>query len=296
MLSLLLTILLPCVLAAPMPLPWTRELLLAHPTMSGRDVTITQQLLLRDDAVSSLSPSGKFDQATADAVTQFQTAHALSGVSPGVLDALSAAQLLALHGADGVVDSGFTAKSLGYLYKIHVPVYRNRSIETNSTLFDADGKAMLTFPTRTHGFRDDGTHAAWPDFGNGDVGLNEFSSDGATVTGIVEIDLNSPEPDPASYGPYPINRLIRGLQGNGKMLLDGLRSGLLLHTGNWTVAGWDESQPMPNSEGCIHTHPKSQAAITQILDQLGVVVRDNPFSSKDYPYDPQGVMVIQLMD
>jgi len=34
------------------------------------------------------------------------------------------------------------------------------------------------------------------------------------VTGLVEIDLNSPEPDPTLYGPWPVNRFVRGLDGN----------------------------------------------------------------------------------
>lgn len=37
---------------------------------------------------------------------------------------------------------------------------------------------------------------------------------GNTVTGLVEVDLNSPEPDPASYGPWPVNRFVHGLDGN----------------------------------------------------------------------------------
>lgn len=37
---------------------------------------------------------------------------------------------------------------------------------------------------------------------------------GDTVTGLVEIDLNSPEPNPAMYGPWPVNRVVRGLDGN----------------------------------------------------------------------------------
>lgn len=37
---------------------------------------------------------------------------------------------------------------------------------------------------------------------------------GNTVTGLIEVDLNSPEPDPASYGPWPVNRFVHGLDGN----------------------------------------------------------------------------------
>ena len=84
---------------------------------------------------------------------------------------------------------------MGYLYKFHIPVHSNRSIETYSTLFDAKGNVLLKFRTRTHGHRGDGTTNYWPDFGDGDVGLNQFTTSGNIVTGVVEVDLNSPEPD-----------------------------------------------------------------------------------------------------
>jgi hypothetical protein len=34
----------------------------------------------------------------------------------------------------GVKDSGFTAASMGYLYKIYIPVYTNRSVESAGVL------------------------------------------------------------------------------------------------------------------------------------------------------------------
>ncbi len=37
------------------------------------------------------------------------------------------------------------------------------------------------------------------------------------MTGLVEMDLNSPEPDPASYGPWPVNRFVHGLDGNAAL-------------------------------------------------------------------------------
>jgi len=51
--------------------------------------------------------------------------------------AVTAQLLLDLHSADGVKDSGFTAASMGYLFKIYTPVYTNRSIETAGVLYDA---------------------------------------------------------------------------------------------------------------------------------------------------------------
>ena len=39
---------------------------------------------------------------------------------------------------------------------------------------------------------------------------------GATPTGLIELDLNSPEGASVEklYGPYPVNRFVRGIQGN----------------------------------------------------------------------------------
>ena len=53
----------------------------------------------------------------------------------------------------------------------------------------------------------------------GCVGLNMFSSDGNTPTGLAEIDLNSPEDESKLYGPFPVNRFVRGLRGNAEFLL-----------------------------------------------------------------------------
>jgi hypothetical protein len=35
------------------------------------------------------------------------------------------------------------------------------------------------------------------------------------------------------YGPYPVNRFVRGLAGNAGWLVPEVRSGILLHTGEW---------------------------------------------------------------
>ena len=94
----------------------------------------------------------------------------------------------------------------------------NRSIETQATLFDGNNNVLHTFTVRAHGKRDDGETYPWPDWGSdpGDDGLNQFSSGGATPTGIMAIDLNSPEPNPEEYGPYPVNRVVKGLRGNAE--------------------------------------------------------------------------------
>ncbi len=48
------------------------------------------------------------------------------------------------------------------------------------------------------------------------------------MTGLVEIDLNSPEPNPAVYGPWPVNRIVRGLEGNALLCKFGVLSGAFL--------------------------------------------------------------------
>ena len=69
----------------------------------------------------------------------------------------------------------------------------------------------------------------------------------------------------------------------------------LIHTGNWTSSDWDPSKPMPNSAGCVHSHPEHVERIYKALVRLGVTVNDNTFSGKNYPYKPQGIGVIQLI-
>lgn len=281
-----------------MPLPFYRELKLTDPLMSGNDVLIAQTLLLRDSAVdkAAMSANSIFASESTDACAAFQTANGLP--STGILDSASAQLLLDLHGDDGIKDSGFSAASMGYLYKFHIPVHSNRSIETFATLFDKDNNVLMKFKSRQHGHRGDGTTQSWPDFGDGDVGLTQFYSNGNTVTGLIEVDLNSPEPNPSLYGPWPVNRFVRGLEGNAQLLLPNIRDGILLHTGNWSTDStgeWNPSLPMPNSSGCIHAHPSSIEQIYRILVKLGATVNPNTYSGKNYPYKPQGIAVVELI-
>lgn len=169
-------------------------------------------------------------------MTIFQTGNSID--ASGIFDNTTANALLECCQSDGYVDNGTAASEYGKLYKILVPLQSvNRSIEAVAILLDKDNHILRTFTVRAHGYRSDGTSAAWPDFGDGDYGLNEFSSNGNTPTGLSEIDLNSPEPSDVEqeYGPYPVNRLINGLEGNANLLLQTdpstIRSGVLLHTG-----------------------------------------------------------------
>ena len=284
-----------------MPLPFTRELYLTDPPLSGSDVFIACNLLARDDAVSMSANKCdyEFDSSDADATREFQDANGLSSSSEGVVDGETANALLELHSADRYKDSGFTAASMGYKYKFHIPVHMNRSMETEATLFDAENRVLMSFKVRAHGLRDEATDDGWPDFGDGDYGLNEFTSSGNTPTGLVEVDLNSPEPDPDMYGPWPVNRVVRGVDGNAAILLPNIRDGILIHTGNWTTDEYGVITPadsMPNSHGCLHAHPNAVERIQSILIDLGVTVNDNTYSGKNYPYQPQGIAVIELID
>ena len=97
------------------------------------------------------------------------------------------------------------------------------------------------------------------------------------------------------------NSFAKGLDGNAKFMVPYYRDGLLLHTGNWTEGsgastGWTPFMPMPNSQGCVHAHPSEIERIYKSLLSIGVVVNENPFSGKSYPYKPQGVAVVELID
>ena len=223
------TLLVALVTAAPLPLPFRRRLQLVAPPLNGTDVTILQQLLRRSGPGCAgglpASPTGEYDGPTAHAVSCFQTLHGLP--ADGVVGAGTGSAVLRLLASDGWRDDGRSAAALGYKYKILLPVHRNRSVETVATLLDAANNPLLQFPARTHGHDCDAAGQRvdgipWPDLTDdgcpagatkqGCIGLNEFSTDGATPTGLSEIDLNSPEPtaDERLYGPYPVNRYACG--------------------------------------------------------------------------------------
>ena len=111
--------------------------------------------------------------------------------------------------------------------------------------------------------------------------------------------MNTPEGDPESFGPYNINRVIYGLEGNAKVLMNKdddlefyLRKGILIHTGEWK--DWNETQPMPNSLGCIHLHPNDCDHLQSNLISLGVEVRKNLLSNYlPYPWVIQGLLSIE---
>lgn len=276
--------------------PFFRALQLTSPPTNGTDVFILQNLLRRvAPKFKDLPTDSSFGSATAKALLELQLRSHLPGT--GVLDAVSARAVLEQLSEDGYVDDGRTAGEQGYLYKVFIPVYRNRSIETEGSLFNAAGQHVLNFTARTHGIVFGGNNT-WPSFNSSGFGLNSFSSSGNTPTGLFKLDLNSPEDIPREFGPYPVNRVVQGLAGNGAWLVPNIRDGLLIHTGEWAqYSPWHPPLPMPNSHGCIHTWPHSVYDIWQRLTlDMGVKVRPNTNGALPYPYKSQGLLSVQLMD
>mmetsp|Transcript_30081 Transcript_30081/g.68106 ORF Transcript_30081/g.68106 Transcript_30081/m.68106 type:complete len:295 (+) Transcript_30081:44-928(+) len=286
-------LLLQCAGAVGMPLPFSRTL---EEGMTGSDVCIlnafVQRSLGQPAPVTPDSGSCSFDSDLKAAVTSFQTKHSLS--VDGIVGPKSAQAAVDCCALDGYKDSGASAGSLGYKYKVHISVLTNRSSERQGTLYDADNNAIFSFTARLHGRRSDGSETAWPDFGVNDAGLIEFASSGNTITGLTEMDLNSPEGVPKLYGPYNVNRAVKGLEGNSKLMLPHIRDGILIHTGEWP--GWSEGQAMPNSNGCIHVWPSTCKRIADELAKLGVEARPNTGGGKDYPYKPQGLLSVDHVD
>ena len=130
-----------------MPLPFTRVISLTSPYMTGNDVIIAQSLLNRDSSVDgALDADGVFGKASQSATISFQQAHHIAVT--GEIDANTATSLLEFCGDDGYVDSGVSAGELGYLYKIHIQVHANRSIENKASLLDKDNNLIFSFTTR----------------------------------------------------------------------------------------------------------------------------------------------------
>lgn len=277
---------------ANMPPPFTRVLELETPPQNGTDVFILQNLLSH---FGSVTINSVFDKETSGVLAKFQSS---IGAKPtGTLDASTATAVLNQLTPDGYRDNGTAPGEMGYKYKVYLPVHRNRSIETTASLIAANGTVLFQFQARAHGTT---TYpvAPWPAFNDCCDGLNQFSSDGNTPTGLIEFDLNSPEDDPTEFGPYPVNRAVQGIEGNAAWLIPNIRDGILLHTGAWSnYSTWQPPKPMPNSLGCIHAWPESIYTIWQILvNECGVIVNPNTDGQLPYPYTPQGLLSVELID
>jgi len=287
-----------------MPLPFTRSLSLQTPPLHGTDVYILRGLLGRHSAAPSVVggcttvSKCPFDTGTAAALRSVQTEAGLPAT--GALDGATASHVLDTLGSDGHRWNGTAPGALGYKYLVRCPVSANRSVETTCALHAANGTSLFEFTARLHG-ASRMPPPPWPEFDSDGPGVNEFTSDGCTPTGLVEFDLNSPEDEPKEFGPYPVNRATVGLEGNAALLLtntaDAPRGGILMHTGEWTCCGWaGPPAPMPNSLGCIHAYPESIHTVWKLLTtELGVEVRPNTNGAAPYPYRSQGLLSVELV-
>ena len=53
---------------------------------------------------------------------------------------------------------------------------------------------------------------------------------------------------------------------------------------------------MPNTDGCLHAHADDVAGIwDDLVNKLNVTVHDNPFTTVDYPYEPQGIISVYYL-
>jgi len=276
-------------------LPFTRELDVQIPPLEGKDIVILQNLLRRHAKVTRIKATGLFDEKTKQAVKKFQESENLQQQN-GILDPNTGRKIIELLMHDGYKDDGTCP--LDYKFNVHVPLYRNRSIETMATLYKCDSKPVVLhkFIIRARG----GTKNGQP--------LNQLTSNGDTPTGLSTIDLNTKFPDNGKlrqmFGPYPILRIVKGVLGNvaiGKddmepkdTFLNNYRFGILVHTGIWK--NWNSTLPMGNSLGCLRTHPYDQKKIFMSLKEIGVVMRQNTFGKLPYLHRPQGFISVEEID
>ena len=235
--------------ATIMPLPFTRELILVSPCLTGIDVELLQHLLSRSPSTPpGLNVTRCYDAATAAATALFQTSLGLPAT--GTLDNATATFALLNLERDNFKDDDTPPATLGYKYKIRVNVYQNRSREGDAFLIAGNGTVLFSYRIRAHGANVPGTDPSWPNFSDCCYGGTQFGRNGNTPTGLMLANLESPEDDPKSYGPYPINRAISGLKGNALFSVPAMRSGILQHTGAWAnYSKWQPPAPMPNSLG-----------------------------------------------
>ena len=273
--------------------PFTRRLAPASPPLVGGDVAALQALLTNAGVAPAggwASP-GVFDAQVGPAVAAWRASAGLpegEGVGAGEV-----VRLLECCSEDGYADDGAPPAATGHLYKLLVPVHRNRSVELSATLLGANNEVLHTFKARAHGYDGGGAPQPWPHYSR-TPGLTQLAPDGNTPTGLYELDLNTPEGNATLYGPYAVNRAVRGLAGNAASVYAGHgvgRSGILVHTGEWL--GWGgPGHPMPDSMGCVHAHPADVATIAGMLMARSIEPRKNTAGKLPYPYSPRGLMSV----
>jgi len=167
---------------AQMPLPWTRELKLTNPVMTGNDILIASTLMSRCDCWPlDVSPSFAYTFAISSAVKQFQTHLHLS--PDGIFGPVTANRTLMNFSYDRFDNNQIKASQYNAKYKIFIPVYDDslRNIQTIGHLMDADNKILLSFETRTHGQSNPPTQV-WPNYNDSigvsrDIAANKFNFD-----------------------------------------------------------------------------------------------------------------------
>jgi Putative peptidoglycan binding domain len=279
------------------------------PYPNGTDVYILQNLL---KIRYNIAITSAYDDQTVQFLNQFKSSIGLPADS--IFDEATATAILLPPklgglGYDGYKDDGQAPSVLGYMYKLHVKFYWNRSIETIADFISTNGTILKSYPVRGKGHEVGNFPQNFPYWNSSGIGLNEFSSDGATPTGLAEFDLNSPESDPIAFGPFPVNRVVRGLKGNVAWTVTNvasttIRDGILHHTGQWfqyiypgTGKNWTPGDLMPNSLGCLHAYPENIYFVWQTLvNDLNVQVRPNTNGALPYPYKPQGLISVECMD
>lgn len=274
------------------PYPFTRVLNVGD---EGKDVYTLQRLLNRWNKKPNLPITQKFDTDTARALNAWKVSHQLANNT--IFDVDTAFKFLNEFQYDGYKDAGIKPADMGLKFRVYIPVYRNRSIETTATLYDENNNILHKWIARTRAHTIFGEEP-WPTWDSKGYGLNEFTGWGYTPSGLTLLDLNTPEPDSVVdlYGKWNVLRAVRGIEGNAEICMPYLRNGILAHTGNWAKHGWKTTDPMPNSSGCIHNHPEDQEIITEILKAKGVIANENPFGTLPYPYQPQGLLSIEVID
>eukprot|EP00461_Guttulinopsis_vulgaris_P004674 UN04676 len=277
-----------------LPLPFLREFNYSSSKMvEGKDVYILQHLINRWDQKPNVAITSKYDSKTSQAVKNYKIARGLPANTDFTYDV--AKQILADFLYDNYKDTGIKAADMGLLFKIHVPVYRNRSIETTATLYDAYNNPLHKYTVRTRAHTIYGEEP-WPSYDSATFGLNELTGWGYTPSGLTLLDVNTPEPEEVvhMYGEWNVLRAVRGIEGNAEIAVPYIRNGILQHTGRWP--DWDTTKPMPNSAGCMHVWPEDQKKVTEILTSLGAKAHKNPFGQLPYPYPVQGLLSVEVID
>jgi hypothetical protein len=280
------------------PYPFTRDLEYnAKAPMTGKDVYALQALLNRWAKSPGIQLNSVYDQTTAMTLRLWKESVTKAPADDKFDIAATAYDLLDAFFYDKYKDRALKAADLGLKFRVHIPVHKDRSIETMATLYDANNNVLHRYPARTRAHTVIGEEE-WPSWDSDGAGLIDLSSNGFTPSGLTLIDLNTPEPAEYEdlYGKWNVLRAVRGLEGNANIEIPKLRNGILQHTGNWAKHGWMEDTPMPNSAGCIHVHPKDQETVTQLLASIGVIANKNPLGLLPYPFKPQGLLSIEVID